>query len=227
MSRFSRVFASGSSLRFASASVVAALFASLLMLPNTARAQGLYSRPSASLNTGTVPIAVASGDFARSGFQSMAVADSTAKTIKVYLATGAGTFTSAFTYGACNGTPSNTGPTWHHRRRCHQRRLSRPNCGLLGATVDLFQQYGSRQPWPITSCDLHRFESDGDGCGQLFRKHHARPGCCPHWSTSRCSPMSAEPTEPLPPSRHYRRHADRHRGRRLQPRWSSGPCGLR
>ena len=95
MSRFSRVFASGSSLRFASASVVAALFASLLMLPNTARAQGLYSRPSASLNTGTVPIAVASGDFARSGFQSMAVADSTAKTIKVYLATGAGTFTSA------------------------------------------------------------------------------------------------------------------------------------
>ena len=82
MSRFSRLFASGSSLRFASASVATALFASLLMLPTSARAQGLYSRPSASLNTGTVPVAVAAGDFARSGFQSMAVANSTNKTIK-------------------------------------------------------------------------------------------------------------------------------------------------
>ena len=70
MSRFSRVFASGSSLRFASASVVAALFASLLMLPNTARAQGLYTRPSPNLNARrTAPRAVAAGDFARSGFR--------------------------------------------------------------------------------------------------------------------------------------------------------------
>jgi hypothetical protein len=111
MFRFSRIFASGSSLRFASATVAVAMFASLLMLPNSVRAQGLYSRPSATLNTGTAPVAVAAGDFARSGFQSMAVADSTNNNIKVYLATGAGTFTSAFTYGACNGVPTNTGPT--------------------------------------------------------------------------------------------------------------------
>ena len=49
MSRFSRVFASGFSLRFASHHVAAALFAGLLMLPNAARAQGLSAGAIAQL----------------------------------------------------------------------------------------------------------------------------------------------------------------------------------
>ena len=48
MSRFSRLFASGSSLRFASVTVAATL-ASLFMLPSTVRAQGsLIQAPSAN-----------------------------------------------------------------------------------------------------------------------------------------------------------------------------------
>ena len=68
MSRFSRVFASGFSLQVASASVATALFASLLMLPNAARAQGLLQAPSANLSTGVTPQGVAAADFARTGW---------------------------------------------------------------------------------------------------------------------------------------------------------------
>jgi FG-GAP-like repeat/Bacterial Ig-like domain (group 3) len=86
---------------------VAAIFA----LPGTVLAQGLLQPPSVNVGTGTKPVAVAAADFARSGFQSMAVADSTNKNFKVYLATGPATFAGAVTYSACNGVPTNTGPT--------------------------------------------------------------------------------------------------------------------
>jgi hypothetical protein len=121
------------------------MFAGLLTLPNTARAQGLYSRPSATLNTGTVPVAVAAGDFARSGFQSMAVADSTNKNIKVYLATGAGTFTSAYTYAACNGLPTNSGPTGIIAADVTNDGYPDLIVACSG-TIDLFQNTGASNP---------------------------------------------------------------------------------
>ncbi|HTU51809.1 MAG TPA: FG-GAP-like repeat-containing protein [Acidobacteriaceae bacterium] len=98
MSRFSRLFASGSSLRFASATVVAAMFAGLLMLPNTAAAQGLLQAPSANLTTGTVPQGVAAADFARTGWMGMVVTNSTGKNIKVFLGTGPNTYNTGTTY---------------------------------------------------------------------------------------------------------------------------------
>ncbi|MGB6305729.1 MAG: FG-GAP-like repeat-containing protein, partial [Acidobacteriaceae bacterium] len=115
------------------------------MLPTSARAQGLYSRPSASLNTGTVPVAVAAGDFARSGFQSMAVANSTAKTISVYLGTGPGTFTNAYTYGACNGVPTNCGPTGIIAADVNNDGYPDLIVACSG-TVDLFQNTGAANP---------------------------------------------------------------------------------
>ena len=105
MSRFSRVFASGSSLRLASATIAAAMFVSLLMLPNSARAQGLLQTPSPILNTGTGPQGVAAADFNRSGWTGLAVTDSTNKNIKVFLGTGPNTF------GAASTIPTCTNPT--------------------------------------------------------------------------------------------------------------------
>ncbi|MGB8477950.1 MAG: FG-GAP-like repeat-containing protein [Acidobacteriaceae bacterium] len=101
MSRSSRVFASGFSLRFASITVAAAMFAGLLMLPNSARAQGLLQAPSPNLTTGTVPQGVAAADFNRSGWTGLVVTDSTNKNIKVFLGTGPNTFGAAATYGVC------------------------------------------------------------------------------------------------------------------------------
>ena len=100
MSRFS-LFASGSSLRFASTIVVAAMFAGLLTLPNSAHAQGLIQAPTPNLTTGTVPQGVAVADFARSGWTGMVVADSTNKNIKVFLGTGSNTFNGGTIYPVC------------------------------------------------------------------------------------------------------------------------------
>lgn len=101
MSRFSRVFASGSSIRFASTAVAAAVFAGLLTLPNPARAQGLLQSPSANLLTGTTPQGVAAADFNRSGWVGLVVADSTNKNIKVFLGTGSNTYNGGTTYTVC------------------------------------------------------------------------------------------------------------------------------
>ena len=110
---FSRSFAGGFSLRFATIPVAVATFVSILALPGAAHAQGLYQSPSPNLTTGTIPQGVAAADFARSGFQSLVVTDSTNKNMKVYLATGPNTFASAVTYATCghgNGG-SETGPS--------------------------------------------------------------------------------------------------------------------
>jgi len=101
MPRFSRVFASGFSLRFASITVAAGHVRRSLMLPNPARAQGLLQSPSPNLTTGTGPQGAAAADFARSGWVGMVVTDSTNKNIKVFLGTGPNTFAGATTYGVC------------------------------------------------------------------------------------------------------------------------------
>jgi hypothetical protein len=105
MSRFSRLFASGFSIRFASATVTAAMFASLLMHPNSARAQGLIQAPSANLGTGVTPQAVAAADLNRSGWIGLVVANSNishgASTISVFLGTGPNTYGTATTYSVC------------------------------------------------------------------------------------------------------------------------------
>lgn len=103
MSRFSRVIASGFSLRFASITVAAAMFAGLLMLPNSARAQGLFQSPSPNLTTGSAPQGVAAADFDRSGWTGLVVTDSTNKNIKVYLGKGPNTFGAAATIPTCTG----------------------------------------------------------------------------------------------------------------------------
>ena len=93
--------------------MAAATFVSILALPGAAHAQGLYQSPSPNLTTGTTPQGVAAADFARSGFQSLVVTDSTNKSMKVYLATGPNTFASAVTYSTCghgNGG-GETGPS--------------------------------------------------------------------------------------------------------------------
>jgi cytoskeletal protein CcmA (bactofilin family) len=90
-----------------------ACVAGLAIAGSAAYAQNLFQQPLPTLSTGvgTTPVAVAAADFARSGFQSMAVADSKGKNINVYLATGPASFASGVTYSACNGVPTNTGPT--------------------------------------------------------------------------------------------------------------------
>ncbi len=104
MSRlFSRPSASGFSLRLASLAVSAACVVSILALPSAVRAQGLFQPPSPNLTTGTTPLGVAAADFARSGYQSLVVTDSTNKNMKVYLATGPNTFGGAATIPTCTG----------------------------------------------------------------------------------------------------------------------------
>ena len=102
MSRFSRLFASGLSLRFASATVTAAMFAGLLTLPNSARAQGLLQAPTPNLGTGVTPQAVAAADLNRSGWTGLVVANSNvnhgASTISVFLGTGPNTYAGVATY---------------------------------------------------------------------------------------------------------------------------------
>ncbi len=109
----SRSFASDFSLRLATITVAAATFVSILALPGAAHAQGLYQSPSPNLTTGTIPQGVAAADFARSGFQSLVVTDSTNKSMTVYLATGPNTFAPAVTYPTCgHGTGGiETGPS--------------------------------------------------------------------------------------------------------------------
>ena len=105
MSRFSRLFASGLSLRFASATVTAAMFAGLLTLPNSARAQGLLQAPTPNLGTGVTPQAVAAADLNRSGWTGLVVANSNvnhgASTISVFLGTGPNTYAGVATYSVC------------------------------------------------------------------------------------------------------------------------------
>jgi hypothetical protein len=107
MSRFSRVFARGSSIRFASITTAAVMFASLLMFPNSAHAQGLLQAPSANLTTGTTPQGVAAADFNRSGWTGLVIANSNvrrgASSISVYLGTGPNTFNGGNTYNVCEG----------------------------------------------------------------------------------------------------------------------------
>lgn len=98
-------------------SCIAALacVASLTFAVSNADAQGLFAPPSAVLATGTTPKGVAAADFTRSGYQSLVVTDSAGQNIagqniKVYLATGAGTFAPAYSYPACNGHGGTAGP---------------------------------------------------------------------------------------------------------------------
>ena len=105
MSRFSRVFASGFSLRFASASVAAALFASLLMLPNVRPRARVSASAIGQLGTGVTPQGVAAADFNRSGWTGLVVANSKVNrgvsTISVFLGTGPNTYGGANTYPVC------------------------------------------------------------------------------------------------------------------------------
>lgn len=105
MSRFSRLLASGLPLRFASATVTAAMFAGLLTLPTSARAQGLLQAPSPNLTAGKTPQGVAAADFNRSGWTGLVVANSNvyhnASTISVFLGTGPNTYSAAATYNVC------------------------------------------------------------------------------------------------------------------------------
>ena len=101
MSRRSRLIACGSSLRFASIPVTMALLLSLLALPNSARAQGLFQSPSPNLTVATTPQGVAAADFNHSGFQGLVVTDSASKNMKVFLGTGPNTFGTAATVPTC------------------------------------------------------------------------------------------------------------------------------
>lgn len=81
----------------------AACVAAMLFATSSAQGQGLYKSPSPTLTVGTTPQGVAAADFALSGYQSLVVTDSASKNMKVFLATGPGTFASAFTYATCTG----------------------------------------------------------------------------------------------------------------------------
>ncbi|MHB1935102.1 MAG: FG-GAP-like repeat-containing protein [Acidobacteriaceae bacterium] len=101
MSRLSRLFASGPSLRFASIAVATAMLLSLLALPGSARAQGLFQSPSPTLTTGTTPQGVAAADLNRDGFMDLVVTDSASKNVKIFLATGPNTYAAASTLPTC------------------------------------------------------------------------------------------------------------------------------
>ena len=81
------------------------MFAGLLMLPNSARAQGLLQSPSPSLPTGTAPQGVAAADFNRSGWIGMVVTDSGVyhgtSQISVFVGNGRNTYAGAATYNVC------------------------------------------------------------------------------------------------------------------------------
>ncbi len=83
-----------------------ACIAGVLFGAGSALGQGLYQAPAPTLATGTVPQGVAAADFARSGFESLVVTDSTNSNMKVYLATGAAAFGSATTYHTCTNPVS-------------------------------------------------------------------------------------------------------------------------
>ncbi|MGC1871572.1 MAG: FG-GAP-like repeat-containing protein [Acidobacteriaceae bacterium] len=103
MSRFSRLFASGSSLRLASATVTAAMFAGLLMLPNSACAQAFYQSATATYTTsGTTPRGVAVVDLNRDGKPDSIAALGTANMIAVLLSNNLGY---AVTTYPVTGTP--------------------------------------------------------------------------------------------------------------------------
>ena len=74
-----------------------------LIAPQASRAQGLFQAPTPNLPTGTSPQAVATADFALSGFKSLVVADKNSNNIKVCLGTGTNAFNNGFTYAACRG----------------------------------------------------------------------------------------------------------------------------
>lgn len=85
--------------RFAAASLV---FGGLIA-PLASHAQGLFEAPTPNLPTGASPQAVATADFALSGFKSLVVADKNNNNIKVFLGTGTNTFNTGFTFAACRG----------------------------------------------------------------------------------------------------------------------------
>ena len=85
--------------RFAAASLV---FGGLIA-PLVSHAQGLFEAPTPNLPTGASPQAVATADFALSGFKSLVVADKNNNNIKVFLGTGTNTFNTGFTFAACRG----------------------------------------------------------------------------------------------------------------------------
>jgi hypothetical protein len=74
-----------------------------LIAPQASHAQGLFQAPTPILPTGASPQAVATADFALSGFKSLVVADKNSNSIKVFLGTGTNAFNSGFTYAACRG----------------------------------------------------------------------------------------------------------------------------
>ena len=79
----------------------AACIAGMFALSSAVYAQGLYQPPAPTLTVGTTPQGVAAADFARSGFQSLAVTNSASNSLEVYRATGAATFGSPVTYSTC------------------------------------------------------------------------------------------------------------------------------
>ncbi len=95
--------------RSADAIVSAACVAGLFAATSAAYGQGLYQTPKPNLNTSTTPSGIVSADFARSGFQSLAVTVSSgtgrtsANDVEVYLSTGTSGFGSGVTYATCAG----------------------------------------------------------------------------------------------------------------------------
>lgn len=85
--------------RFAAASLIMGG----LIAPLASHAQGLFQAPSPVLATGISPQAVATADFALSGFKSLVVADKSSGNIKVFLGTGTNAFNNGNTYAACRG----------------------------------------------------------------------------------------------------------------------------
>jgi hypothetical protein len=84
----------------------AACLAGMLATASTAHAQGLYASPTstpAALATGVTPQGVVAADFARSGFQSLAVITNGDNSLNVYLGTGPGTYAAGAQSSTCAG----------------------------------------------------------------------------------------------------------------------------
>ncbi|MEO6964498.1 MAG: VCBS repeat-containing protein, partial [Acidobacteriaceae bacterium] len=109
MSRsFSLRSSRGFSLRLASAAFCTASLVSILAVPSSARAQGLFQPPSPTLTAGTAPQGVAAADFNRSGFMGLVVANSHVSgggggnsTVSVFLGTGNNAYGTGHAYSSC------------------------------------------------------------------------------------------------------------------------------